>query len=370
MHENLPQQTRPLLSTPAGRATRIGVPLCVLLGLVSCTNRDTTAPTPDANGRITVRAVRSDDFALQAARPSALAAVACIRTEADLRQAAQDGGGYTFCTQGTTIVLRQAARVLVSANFGLNGFGAVNSTIRGNGITNVFGVARGVELLLNNVTVTGGKSKVGGGVVVSGGTLTLRGRSSIAANTAVAGGGVAIVNGTLRMFNTSTIARDTARGYFDAAANIYYVPTGGGVYLDATSTLTMNDSSSVTNNRALDRDSITLRIGLTTAYGGGGIWAGAATVQLNQRAEVSRNAVNLKLRGGGILFDASAPSTLTLGTTARITLNIVDYFNGGIGGGLFVFDNYGNNLTLNGVSPLTLFGNTGANYCVGTTCLY
>jgi hypothetical protein len=372
MYNTLPKHSRSSrIACPARSAAQIGVAVCALLVLASCTSESATAPTQETNGALTVRTVSADGFALETTdRPNAsAAAVACIRSEADLRQAAQVGGGYTFCAPGTTIIIRQATRVLVSANFGLNASGAVNSTIRGNGVSGVFGVSRGVELLLNNVTVRGGKTRVGGGVTVLGGTLTLRGRSSITANAAAAGAGVAILSGTLRMFNTSTIARDTASGYFDAAAHTYYVPIGGGVYLEG-STLSMTDSSSVSDNRALDRNMVTPGLGFVGAFGGGGIWASGSNIQLNQRAEISRNAVNLKLRGGGILFDALGPSTLTLGTSARITQNVADQLNGGTGGGLLVFDFYGNDLTLNGVSPATLFGNTGANYCTVRTCLF
>lgn len=107
-----------------------------------------------------------------------------------------------------------------------------------------FKLTNSAQLTLDNVTIEGNSSTVGGGISAKDSTIIMN-SSALKNCTATKGGGVYITDGSLNMSGYSTISgnNDSSNG-----------SGGGGVYLSGT--LTMNDNSSISDNSS-------------SAYGGG-----------------------------------------------------------------------------------------------------
>jgi predicted outer membrane repeat protein len=134
----------------------------------------------------------------------------------------------------------------------IDGAGA-KIAVNGQNAVQDFVVGAGQTAEIDNLTITGGKGLIGGGIVSSG-DLTLKG-DTLTGNTATFGGGGISSQGTLTMIN-DTVTGNSA------------VSTGAGIYIHATSTATITNST-VANN-------------MLTGVGplGGGISDNGATLSL------------------------------------------------------------------------------------------
>jgi predicted outer membrane repeat protein len=93
-------------------------------------------------------------------------------------------------------------------------------------------------LTLSSCTVSNNSSNYGGGIYVSGGTVVLSGCTVTSNSAALAGGGIYVASGiTVTVTDTSSITENTAE-------------YGGGIFIDTNGTVTVENSSSITGNSA------------------------------------------------------------------------------------------------------------------------
>jgi hypothetical protein len=350
--------------------------VCAILIMAACGAEEPVAPTPmtPAVGPLTA-AARTTASGVESAS-SVL--VSCIATEADLRRAATDGGSYSFCTPRTSIRLSPgSAPVRVARSLYLTENGPLNSAVIGNGSRRVFDVDSRFLLQLTNITVTGGKDSLGGGVIVGPyAILELRGRTRIRGNTAAAGGGVyADAFSRVEMFNSAAVTLDTVRSVTGQAGWLR-ADGGGGIFLSYKASLTMYDTSAITENRS----EASLQPGVVDASGGGGVViAYGSSMTMHGYSLVSRNRVNGDRSGGGILIDSRDPyaeNRLTIGPNARVILNSLGTTSVGQGGGVAVLP-YAGRLPPTGTPPviigitkLSVLRNSPNNFCTGSVCAF
>jgi hypothetical protein len=224
------------------------------------------------------------------------------------------------------------------------------------------------SLVKDNTAGTGTESDgtlfggYGGGVSLAGtGRLTMRGESSLDGNSGFFGGGletgsnsVVVLEGNASIRNSST-SRDTEKNYGgfgggvnlsgtlilkdDAVLEDNSAPMGGGAYVDANGTFTLQDRSAVQRNRAL-------RPSNYGGNGGGAIIQGTFT--LRDTAQVSDNTA---FYAGGI----DVYGKLILEDSVKITGNIATRDGGG------VYINEGGSITGNTSLVSSNTAATGAN---------
>ena len=147
------------------------------------------------------------------------------------------------------------------------------TTLNSNGaMGRVMYVGGKANVILQNITLTGGSADYGGGVYIDGGTLTMETGSSIENNTASnQGGGVYIAGGTFTMETGSSIKNNTANdqgggvfinsGEFNMTGgtingNTVTNGNGGGVFVkDTASTFNMSGGT-ISGNTATDGDGV------------------------------------------------------------------------------------------------------------------
>ncbi|MEQ1503014.1 MAG: MopE-related protein [Myxococcota bacterium] len=238
-------------------------------------------------------------------------------TVADAVAAAADGDRIEVCAgvHVTHDVVIRGALTIASASGT-----AADTTLDGGGLGTVFGIDGG-ELVLEDLTVTGGSTTgAGGGIDASrgfGGAITAR-RSVFEGNSA-AGDGGAISGGDITLEDCTL--RDNAAGLFGGAINHQGAPPR----LADTLTITR---STLTGN---------------TAYGGGALWS-EADVVLTDSAITGNHSDGF---GGGMELESPLAGTASLvGTT-------VDGNDASTGGGIYT---YRTRLELDAASAVT--GNT------------
>jgi len=165
------------------------------------------------------------------------------------------------------------------------------------------------DLILKNVTVTGGYYLDGGGVF-NAGSLTLD-NSTISGNQAFAGGGI-FNTGTLTIENNSKITKNTA---------FYY---GGGI-ADSGGTTTL-ENSTISSNTAKSLNS-------TTAVAGGGMITASSNVTItdsiitgNKAGNTTKNTVTF---GAGVANGTGSSLTIQNSTVASHTATAFYYASGG-----------------------------------------
>jgi hypothetical protein len=187
---------------------------------------------------------------------------------------------FASSLNGTEITLLSPLVLTNPATTTIDGPGAYLLTITGFRASQVFDISGG-SAALSGLTISGGNANVGGGVLNSGGTLTLT-NCIVSGNTALKeGGGLATTNGGTTTFSNCTVSGNNA-------------PDGAGLAID-------NGSLTLTN---------TTVSGNVAGNQGGGLYnSGAATTLTN--CTVSANSA---ATGGGV-FSAGAGATLNLSNT-------------------------------------------------------
>jgi CSLREA domain-containing protein len=204
----------------------------------------------------------------------------------------------------------------------ITGAGAATTIIDASGLNDrVFEVRSGANLTISGVTIRNGNSTTstdtnGGGILNSGGNLTVN-DSIISGNNAGFGGGV-LTNGGTATINNSTITQNTA--------NV----RGGGLF-------NLNGTLNV-NNSVISMNSVrNIPNGSDTGYNGGGIrnFGGQTTIT---NSTISGNTTGLN--GGGIANANSADNSgVVILNNITITANTADSDSStspsGDGGGIF-----------------------------------
>jgi predicted outer membrane repeat protein len=165
-----------------------------------------------------------------------------------------------------TIVLT-SGQLTLAKNLTIQGPGAGQLTISGNYPSRVFEVAQNTTVTLSRMTVSGGTSGYGGGVFNQG-ALTLNG-CTVSGNFAFyTGGGIYNLGGTLSISNSTfsgnqarfggaiynaggTVTIDSSTLSGNSAFHADYPWSGGdggGIYNDASGTVTVRNFSSITGN--------------------------------------------------------------------------------------------------------------------------
>jgi filamentous hemagglutinin family protein len=192
---------------------------------------------------------------------------------------------------------QEGAEVRLSRDIILTGAGAGNTQLDGNTAHRVLRVNRGVTAQLNDLTLTQGQSRLGGGIYNQG-TLILNG-SAISNNRSTRnGGGIHNNNGEVTLINSELT---------DNRAN----RDGGGIFANR-GTLTLDNSSVSGNQAGRDGGGIRSNNAVLTVDGstisnnqarfGGGLYTNRGTLTLDN-SQISNNQANRD--GGGIRSNRS-----------------------------------------------------------------
>ncbi len=266
------------------------------------------APTLDADSKGTV---------LTVGRGTTVTVVALTIREG---KTTRDGGG--IMNRGALTLFS----VVVHHNRALNGGG-------------VWSDPHGTLVLDGNTVIKQNVADVGGGIRVAG-SLVVRGKAQVSANTAISGAGVAVepvFDGTIGRVSLE----DNARISGNTASYM-----GGGVFVSIASTLTLEDDASIVGNTAergggvfnaggpvTDPGRVTLNASSTISgnvagYGGGVYNSDRGELTLNGSSAIKSNAATET--GGGVLDVGN----LTMAGTSVISANEAAK----PGGGLYVAD--------------------------------
>ena len=230
------------------------------------------------------------------------------------------------------------------------------TTLNSNGaMGRVMYVGGKANVILQNITLTGGSADYGGGVYIDGGTLIMETGSSIKNNTANdQGGGVYIVGGTLKMETDSSINGNTAssqgggvfinNGEFNMtggtiSGNTVTSGNGGGVFVkDTVSTFTMSDNATISGNAATEGGGVYSTgilnmsggtISGNTATNGGGVY-NTSSFEMTGGTISGNTATN---DGGGVYNTSSFE--MTGGTISGNTAENTEDRETGWGGGVY-----------------------------------
>ncbi len=190
---------------------------------------------------------------------------------------------------------------------------------------------------IDNNTVTGNATAVGGGVLQFSGTSTntIIDNSVVTNNTAANGGGIGILEGTATIQNgamiTSNDVSGNGGGVFNAASLMIDGSTvasnsadnGGGIYNDD-GTLTVTGST-IGGTMVADGNTAS---GATSTDGGGGIYSTSNTVTINGGTSILNNVANGTAGSGGGIF--MLDGTLDIQTLTTIDRNIANRAGGGL----------------------------------------
>ncbi len=221
----------------------------------------------------------------------------------------------------------------------------------GNSGTEVGGAIRSAEdLTLENVTIRNSTGALGGGVYLSGGSLTANATTRIENNTATtAGGGIYANNNTAVTLTGTVVTGNTADG------------AGGGIAADSNTTVSLTNAQIrnntvpngsgggvySTNGTSLSITSSVFSGNTASSNGGGGFASGVDSVTVSNSTFSENNADN---NGGGALFSIAGGGTMSI-SGSTFDMNTA----GNSGGGLDLAMSTTGTLTLDMV---TLTGNS------------
>jgi hypothetical protein len=155
---------------------------------------------------------------------------------------------------------------------------------------------------LRSIVIRHGRARSGGGILNTGGILTLTGQTRVRGNHAGWGGGISLSNGRVILADRTVVQHNVAKN------------SGGGVYIDYAGKLVVRDDAQVRGNRS--------------GGDGGGVTASIGVVTLRGRAWVHGNQA--RGSGGGI---ANLDGWSWFWNQARVTGNTAVKE----GGGVFVY---------------------------------
>lgn len=257
-------------------------------------------------------------------------------------------GTYTLSISGSGENSNATGDLDIASNITVIGAGAGQTTINANSIDRVLHILSG-NIMLQNLTITGGVVIVnGGGVLLEGGNLTVENsviRDNSATTASGNGGGIARTAGNLTVTNSTIQGNITgSRGggiYSINAGNININRTalvnnqttgggGGGLLVDGTGStalltnVTMNGNTAITGGGAIwVRNSGSLELINATLYAntsGSGASAIRRDASITLRNTILSGTSNL-CTGSGYIVDNILSSDGTCGTTASPVTN-------------------------------------------------
>ncbi len=166
----------------------------------------------------------------------------------------------------------------------INGEGADNTIIDGGGISRIFHVLAPGVATVTNVTLRNGHAGYGGAIYIAGGSMTLDDTAVRDNDTVTSGAGGGIFNQATLTITNSTISGNTATGAY-----------GGGIYTFSIGTTTVTNST-VSGNTAL--------------FGGGGFFNGTPGTTNLTNVTVANNTVTSANSGAGIRKDGQGGSVI------------------------------------------------------------
>ena len=216
--------------------------------------------------------------------------VNCSLREAIAAAASGDTIVFASPTFDSPQTINISSELTISKNLTVTGRAANLLTVRNTASNNhVFVITNNSSGNLSGMTLTGGNTGIGGGIINNAGTLTLTG-VHVTGNTALRGAGIFNQNGALTITN-STISGNTAAGFDNpdggtsgGIENLGGTLTvtnttisgnrvtgfnfnGGGIFSDSSNNVTVTNST-ITRNEAAGANSaggVLVRVGATTA---------------------------------------------------------------------------------------------------------
>ena len=226
---------------------------------------------------------------------------------------AAPGDTISFSVTGTITL---ASPITISTSLTINGPGAANLAISGDGAVQIFVISPGSTVAISGVTIEKGVSSGAGGGIFNSGTLTLSG-VTVFDNSAFVGAGI---------FNQGSLSIENSIITGNVADN-----GGGGIYNDwHTPSILIVTNSTLSGNSA-------------NGAGGGGIYNGSSLTVKN-----TTFSTNSAYYGGGISNQCGLRTTVTNSTFFQN--------HSGLGGGGISNFGYGGVLT---VTNATFWGNSG-----------
>jgi hypothetical protein len=223
----------------------------------------------------------------------------------------------------------------------IQGPGANKVSVSGNDASRVFETAAGINVTINDLTITHGKAlDQGGGILNDGANLTLT-RDVLSQNVVVesatdsgSGGGLRSLGGTLTITDCQIIGNQALGA---AGASAFGDALGGGIYVLASSaTIT---GSTISGNLAQGGDNSGDGVGLGAGIYARGLTMSIADSTINYNlARGGDNAPGDGAAGGGILVSGLAPSSSTI---TRTTFDGNQAVGGNGGTGPFVGEAFG-----------------------------
>src|SRR5205085_3449558 len=127
-----------------------------------------------------------------------------------------NGSTITFQPGLSGTINLTTGEIAIPTNLTIQGPGANVITVNGNNTTRVFSIPPGLDVNINDLTVTGGRGDFGGGIFHLNSALSLR-RVVLAGSTATSGSGGGVYNnaGTLTITD-STIAGNSGGGVLNS----------------------------------------------------------------------------------------------------------------------------------------------------------
>jgi uncharacterized repeat protein (TIGR02543 family) len=252
--------------------------------------------------------------------------VVALRNHSSVSASSATYGGGIHASDSSPVTLYDSSSVFGNSTSGGDGGGirASNSSP--------------VTLYDNSSVSDNSSTGTCGGIFADSSSVTLNNNSKVFDNKAgTNAGGMYVENAPVTLNNDSKIYNNEALGYW-----------GGGISVGPYATLTMNDSSSVTGNKA--------------PVGGGGIEAGyLSSIILNNNSSVLGNIVDNKGaswggNGGGIYVGYDA--TLMLKDDSRVAGNTASNDGGGICASYALSANLSGNSEISG----NIAGNNGGGF--------
>ena len=181
-------------------------------------------------------------------------AIIANNTNTDFGGCADPKGSIGFAPSlSGTIQLAGSSLPTIAANLNINGPGAATISISGSNQFRVFDIGAGSNVEIKGLTITDGKSlgvlddicpnESGGGILVNGGTLTVR-STTLTKNVSTCGGSIAVLaSGNLNVIDS--IVSDSSTVYDSSSVD----SSGGGIFIRSGSTVVI-DNTTFLNNKA------------------------------------------------------------------------------------------------------------------------
>lgn len=225
--------------------------------------------------------------------PSAQAAPLTVTNANDsgagsLRQAiidANPGDTIDFAPAVTGVISLTSGQLAIAKNLTIAGPGTGILAVDGNNANRVFDISGGAKVFVSGLTIQRGREAAanGGAINIAGAELTLS-SASVVTNSAVSGGGLYIDAASSVTITDSTLGGNSANNY------------GGGLFGTASSRITLNRST-VNNNAAVAN------------WGGGLLVENSSTLSLANTTVVSNTAGGSG--GGGLSVSSASAVTMT-----------------------------------------------------------